>query len=169
MAPLSFPIAQDERSTAALQSMLRTRIPLADFMQLAIDRADNEAVYVSAPLAPNLNVHGTVFGGSLTAVGLLAGWSLLTWRMQGWGLAGDWVVARHEAQFMHPVSGRFQACASLADQEAWSGFVETLHKQGRAPIAVTISLAACDHPEQTAARLLAKFVAVQVRQGTPSG
>ncbi len=51
-------------SEAALASYLLAHIPLTGAMGVTVDRAGPDEVVLAAPLDPNVNVHGTVFGGA---------------------------------------------------------------------------------------------------------
>ena len=44
-----------------------------------------DTVVIEAPLAPNINHRKTVFGGSASALGILAAWSLVHLRLAGTG------------------------------------------------------------------------------------
>ncbi|NBO77191.1 MAG: hypothetical protein EBV28_09360 [Betaproteobacteria bacterium] len=61
-------------NASELQALIRSRIPVADFMQLEVRLLTPDQVDISAPLEPNRNVHGTLFGGSGTAIALVAAW-----------------------------------------------------------------------------------------------
>ena len=64
-------------SPERLQASLHERIPLSRAMGVRVLRAEPGGVVVEAPLAPNVNHSGTVFGGSASAVALLAAWALV--------------------------------------------------------------------------------------------
>ena len=55
----------------------RTEIPITDAMDLGPVRFDDHGLTVRADLAPNVNVHGTAFAGSLYAIAALSGWGLV--------------------------------------------------------------------------------------------
>lgn len=60
-----------------LEKYLHGHIPLSKAMEVAVVQVQPEGVILSAPLAPNINHRDTVFGGSASAVAILAAWSLL--------------------------------------------------------------------------------------------
>ena len=53
----------------ALADYLYRHIPLARAMDVSVEEASAERVTVVAPLPPNINVHGTMFGGSAAVLG----------------------------------------------------------------------------------------------------
>jgi Putative thioesterase (yiiD_Cterm) len=62
---------------AALELSLHQRIPLSRAMGVAVLEAAPARVALAAPLAPNVNHSGTVFGGSAASVAVLSAWSLV--------------------------------------------------------------------------------------------
>ena len=68
-----------------LQAFLRERIPLSDAMQVSVRSISAGQVVLSAPIAPNLNHRDTVFGGSASALAILAAWSVVCVRLQAIG------------------------------------------------------------------------------------
>jgi thioesterase domain-containing protein len=57
---------------AELERYLHQHIPLSEAMQVSVVEVHPEHVVLSAPLAPNINHRETVFGGSASAVAILA-------------------------------------------------------------------------------------------------
>lgn len=60
-----------------LDTYLHAHIPLTRYMQMRPVALEPGLLRVALPLAPNVNPHGTVFGGALTALGLVSAWMLL--------------------------------------------------------------------------------------------
>lgn len=144
-----------------LQSYIRRHIPVAEFMQVSVRRADPDVVEVEAPLPPNLNVHGTLFGGSATAIALIAAWSLVFLRMRTSSLNGGLVVHRQNTTYHKPVAGAFTVQATFASDNAWGEFVESIGRRQRGRIGVVGALR-CEG--EVAARLEAEFAAVVQRE-----
>ena len=65
----------------SLERYLHEQIPLSSAMQVSVESATSESVVLAAPLAPNTNHKLTAFGGSVSALGILAAWSLLHVRL----------------------------------------------------------------------------------------
>lgn len=108
---------------------------------------DLEPLVLAAPWALNRNIHGTVFAGSLQAVAVLAGWGWVEMhaRRIGGSLGEAGVVVRRvEMSFKRPVTGDFVARAEPPTAEALHRFHETFNADGKATLAlhVTLSLAA---------------------------
>lgn len=139
---------------AVLERSLHERIPLSRSMGLRVRAVTPDAVTVRAPLAPNVNHSGTVFGGSAAAVAVLAAWSLVEVRLDAAGLAGRIVIRRSEMDFLRPIVGEFDATASSPDEASWNRLLATL-RRGRMGRITVRALLACG--DETAGELLAEF------------
>lgn len=142
----------------ALEFLIRGRIPVADFMQLHVREVQPDHVELTAPLEPNRNVHGTLFGGSGTAIALVAAWSLVYARMQDEGLDAPLVVARQTTHYFKPVTGAVTARATFEAAQTWADFTQRLAQGQRARAGVVVELAQV--PGEVAARVEALFAAV---------
>ena len=87
----------------------RNTIPLSRFMQLTITSFDGNALYCQAPLGPNINLHGTMFAGSIYTLATLTGWGMLYLQLQAQGLHGDQVLADATIKYFSPVRANPQA------------------------------------------------------------
>jgi thioesterase domain-containing protein len=97
-------------------------------------------VRLGAPLAPNINHRDTVFGGSASAVAILAAWSLLHVRMHAQGVPGRLVIRRNTMQYLAPIRGAFTARSALSREADWPGFVRMLARRSIARIDVSADL-----------------------------
>lgn len=127
-------------SPSELQQFLHRSVPLSQAMQVGVESVDAECLVLSAPLAPNLNQHGTVFGGSAATLGVLAAWSLLHVRLAQQGLPCKLVVQRGAMEYEAPMAADFTATATLADASDWAHFVATFQAHGKARIRVQAAL-----------------------------
>lgn len=141
----------------AVQQYLYEHIPLSRAMQVVVLSAQADEVILSAPLAPNINHQATVFGGSASAVAILAAWSLLHVRLQSAGIASQLVIQANTMQYDLPISGTFTARACMEDAAAWQRFLHTYQRRGKARITVTSIL---EYEGRQAGRLQGEFVAL---------
>jgi len=123
-----------------LQRYLHERIPLSRAMAVEVRAATTERVELYAPLAPNINHRDTVFGGSASAVAILAAWSALYVRMRSEGRAGRIVIRRNTMAYERPITDAFTATASPPDDTAWSKAVAALGKGRPARVHVKATL-----------------------------
>ena len=91
----------------------RQTIPLSQFMQLGINSFNGNTLCCQAPLAPNINLHGTMFAGSIYTLATLTGWGMLYLQLQALGLSGDQVLADATIKYFKPVSGKPEARCAL--------------------------------------------------------
>ncbi len=141
----------------AVQQYLHDHIPLSRAMQVEVLSVQPDAVVLSAPLAPNINHQETVFGGSASAVAILAAWSLLYVRLNIAGIASRLVIQGNTMQYELPISGTFTARATITEPAAWQRFVRTFERRGRARISVTSVL---EYEGRQVGSLQGEFVAL---------
>jgi thioesterase domain-containing protein len=140
-----------------LERYLHEHIPLSKSMQVSVVSVQSDGVTLRAPLAPNINHRDTVFGGSVSAVAILAGWSLLHTRLAGTGLADRLVIQRNTVNYDLPIAGSFTARSFIKTPAAWESFVRTLKRRGRGRLTVSCIL---EIAGQTAGRFEGEFVAL---------
>ncbi len=142
---------------AELEQYLHEHIPLSKDMGVRVMSANADAVILQAPLEPNINHRETVFGGSASALAILAAWSLLHIRMLAEGIDCRLVVQRNTMEYDKPIFGKFTARSSLEQPEDWARFTRMLARRGMARITVESVL---EHEGQVAGRLGGEFVAL---------
>ena len=141
---------------AALRTYLHDHIPLSRAMAVEVLEASAAHVLLEAPLAPNINMHGTMFGGSGATLALLAAWSVVHLKLEAVGLSSKLVIHRTETEYLLPIEGTAQASANL-DTADWETFRQTDDRRGRARLTVTSEWL---YDGQVAARLIGEFVAI---------
>ena len=96
---------------------------------------------LAAPLAPNLNHRNTAFGGSISALGILSGWTLLFLKLRECNIKSRLVIQKSAFDFEDPIAADFTAVCTLPDAAAWEKFLRTLTRHGRARITVLSRIA----------------------------
>ena len=127
-------------NAAGLEAYLHERIPLSRAMAIEVREATPQCVTIRAPLAPNINHRDTVFGGSASAVAMLAAWSVLYVRLQAEGLAGRIVIRRSTMSFERPIATDFTARAAAPGEDAWATLAATVRRGRPARIRVSAVL-----------------------------
>lgn len=115
-----------------LEQYLHEHIPLSAAMRLSVILVRPDEVVLGAPLSPNINHRGTVFGGSASALATLAAWSLLHVRLQTAGVTSRLVIQHSTMDYERALTEDFTARAMLTDSSDWSRFLHTLTHRGRA-------------------------------------
>ena len=127
-------------------------------MGVSVVCADRDVVVLSAPLAPNKNHRDTVFGGSASALAMLACWSLLNTRLNAEGVSGRLVIQRNTMEFERPIIGSFTARASLEASDRWKHFTGTLARRGKARVNA-VAVLECEN--EVVGSFRGEFVAVR--------
>jgi thioesterase domain-containing protein len=115
---------------------LHDHFPVTRGMGARAERYDGRSVRLAAPLGPNVNQGGTAFGGSLSALAILSGWTLVHLLLEERGASCRLVIQRSALDFEAPVDGDFTATAILPPEPAWSRFLATLSRHRRARVSV---------------------------------
>jgi thioesterase domain-containing protein len=124
-----------------LERYLHEQIPLAAAMGVRVRMATPERVQLAAPLAPNVNHHETVFGGSAAALATLSAWTLLHLRIIRAGLHARLVIQRSTMTYERPIPGDFEAVCRYSDEFAWERFRTTFIRRGRARLTLAAHVA----------------------------
>ncbi|HSG49500.1 MAG TPA: YiiD C-terminal domain-containing protein, partial [Longimicrobiales bacterium] len=93
---------------------------------------------------PNTNLHGTMFGGSIAALGLLAGWGLVRLGLRQEGIEPDVVVQRTLTEYVKPVEGDAVAIALTPDPGEWARFLKAVRRRKRGRILLEIQVRGVD-------------------------
>jgi len=144
---------------AELQKTWHQTIPLSAFMQLQIEQFDGTQLVCHAPLAPNKNLHQTMFAGSIYSLLTLTGWGLVWLQLKSLGLAGDIVLSDAEIRYFRPVQRQGKASASLQSAQ---GDLTALSQRKKVKQQLTIDL--CDG-DLLLASLSARFAVLPAREG----
>jgi thioesterase domain-containing protein len=126
-------LVPDSLSPAALEAFLHAKIPLTKAMGLRVIETGPRQLVLEAPLEPNINHLGTVFGGALHALPTLACYAALWSLLVEGGIDGHVVVKRSQANYRQPVTATFRASCQRPPPEAAAAFLSDLrrHKKAR--------------------------------------
>jgi thioesterase domain-containing protein len=102
---------------AELQRTWHLEIPLSAAMGVEVVEFTNDRLVVRAPLAPNINVHGTAFAGSLYAIAALCGWGMTWLQLKTRHIDGSIVIADGHIHYAAPVQQEIVAACQFAGAE----------------------------------------------------
>ncbi|MCF6318563.1 MAG: thioesterase domain-containing protein [Proteobacteria bacterium] len=88
-----------------LQDFLHQEIPLTKDMDLALLKFDGLTLQAKAPLKNNINDKGSVFGGSSSALMIIAAWSLIKLNCQDNEIQADIVIHKNETIWQKALYG----------------------------------------------------------------
>lgn len=142
-----------------LQSIWRDEIPLAAAMAIEVVSFADTQLLVRAPLAPNTNVHGTAFAGSLFSICVLTGWGRVWLALRREGLDGHIVVADSQIKYRKAVAGEILSRCAF-DGDADRANVAAFADSGRASWQLTCTIDGASAPAVT---FEAKYVVLTKR------
>lgn len=122
-----------------MQEKIRRTIPLSNFMQFEIVNLEAGLIETTAPLEPNVNLHGTGFAGSIYSASVLTGWALCSYNMSLFGMNGNLVVSKAEIIYKTPVEADFK-CSSLVLEEDRQAFFENFRAKGKSKLSLDVNL-----------------------------
>lgn len=122
-------------------------------------RVDEDGARLTAPLARNHNHHGTAFGGSLSALAMLAGWVFVHAALDRAGIDDAEVVIQEVGfAFTKPARGELEAWVPAPDGATRDAFVRSFARRGRARLDLICELRS---EGREVARAEARYVAVR--------
>src|SRR5687768_15742388 len=86
------------------QEKLHALLPLSRAMEIHVSEVSDGRLAIRASLIPNSNDKGTGFGGSIAALGIMAGWCAVSEMLEGQGLDADVVIQRAETDYLAPAT-----------------------------------------------------------------
>ncbi len=129
----------DELATL-LEKTLHEEIPLTHEIGIQVVVATPELVQLSAPLSPNINHKCTAFGGSLYAVAVLAGWSMVFARLHVAGIHAHIVIQDAQIDYVLPVIETITAQCHVASNADFDRCLKLFARKGRARICLFVEI-----------------------------
>ena len=123
-----------------LERYLHESIPLTKAMGLRIVVASPARVLIECPLEPNINVHGTAFGGSIVALATITGWLWIHVYMRERKQTPKLVISESTMQYLEPVSGAFSAELRAPSDKVLRSFTQTFDRRGSARLDLNVSV-----------------------------
>ena len=133
--------APDNKALCAeLQSIWHQQIPLSQVMQMQIADFDGQVLTTEASLAPNVNVHGTAFAGSLYAIQALTGWGMMYLQLKLNALDASIVIASGQINYAKPVAQDIHVRCIFGEHAGEMKYLKATGK-GRFPLTCEVLLA----------------------------
>lgn len=141
------------------QKYMNEQIPITRHLGVKVLTFDGKQIVLYAPLAENINHRGTVFGGSLASVAMLAGWTLLHLTLANENVASRLVIQKNKMDFLKPVQNDFKTVCVLPEQEQWDKFIHFIKRKNKARLEMKAELF-CE--DELVAVHIGNYVAVQL-------
>ncbi len=123
-----------------VRDYLYQQIPLSQSMGIEVTQATGVRVVLSVPLGPNINHRETAFGGSISAAGILACWTLVHLRLAELDMHTRLVIHKNKVIYREPIAGDFEAVCNFTDEAAWTQVREMLDRWGKAKLQLKAAL-----------------------------
>jgi thioesterase domain-containing protein len=123
-----------------IEAYLHGHIPISAGMGVRVTACDETGVTLRAPLAPNINHRSTVFGGSASAVAILAAWTYLHFSLRAAELPSRLVIQRNTMDYLEPITGDFDARCDALPTAAVEEFLQTRRRHGKARVTLPAGL-----------------------------
>jgi thioesterase domain-containing protein len=123
-----------------LEAVLHREVPLTAHMGVRVVSIDTDELIISADLQPNINIHGTAFGGSLYSICAIACWAMLHIQSLRAGLSVHSVLGSAEINYDHPVRGVIEARCALPQSDRFDAYLQRLAQGQKAAIEMRASV-----------------------------
>lgn len=101
--------------TQVLQNTWREAIPISDAMGIKVESYTDWLFSTQADFNANINVHGSMFAGSIYSLATLTGWGATYLTLKELELDGDIVLADANIKYLKPLRSSPRASVVLAD------------------------------------------------------
>ncbi len=125
------------QSPEEVTEYLHQQIPISMHMGVEILAFDETSIRIAAPLSVNINHRETFFGGSISGMGILAGWTLLHLNLVRVEIEHRLVVQRSSTDYHAPAEGDVETSCALSSPKDWTKFTGTLSRKAKARIHLT--------------------------------
>jgi thioesterase domain-containing protein len=126
--------------TDYLQELIDREIMLAKPMGIIVESADEAAMVLRAPLAPNANHKGTAFGGSLYSIAVLTGWAWMTRFLATRALDAEAVIQESSIRFIAPVHGEMRSSIEIPADAEIDRFQKMLERARRGRLRLQVNV-----------------------------
>ncbi|HAR30771.1 MAG TPA: hypothetical protein DCR65_04555 [Gammaproteobacteria bacterium] len=146
----------------ALEARWHAEIPISAVMGIRVLGFDGAELTTAAPLARNVNVHGTAFAGSQFSVASLCGWGQIWLQLAARDWAGSIVFVGGDIRCLVPVDADMEArCQWTASAEA---AFAALEREYRARVLLDVELTVAG---QVAASFSGEYAIRRQREPSP--
>lgn len=128
---------------AELQSTWHETIPISEHMGIQLFQYTGKTLETRASLNKNINVHGTMFAGSIFSLATLTGWGMIFLKLREKSLAGEIVLGDGNIHYHKPITMQPRA---LCNVESLDGKFELLNKDKKTCIKLQVNILDGDNP-----------------------
>jgi thioesterase domain-containing protein len=148
------PVTDRTALSRELEETWHREIPLAAAMSIGVVGYDGRTLTVRSPLAPNRNLHGTAFAGSLFSTCVLTGWGATWLALREQELMGVIVVSDSHVHYRKAVAGDL-LCRCTPEADAMRSGLKQFKLTGRTSFDL---ICAIDSDDKRAVTFTARYV-----------
>ncbi|PSB13595.1 thioesterase [filamentous cyanobacterium CCP2] len=123
-----------------VEQYLHEQIPLSKAIDVSVISISESGVILSAPLFPNINHRSTVFGGSMSAVAILAAWTFIHVQLQTLSIPCRIVIQNNHVEYLKPIQATFQAHCAAPPQQEWERLIKAVSKRGKGRVILNVEI-----------------------------
>ncbi|MCU7554531.1 bifunctional GNAT family N-acetyltransferase/hotdog fold thioesterase [Alteromonas sp. ASW11-19] len=126
-----------------LQQTWSDTIPITEHMGIKLHQYTGRTLETRASLNKNINVHGTMFAGSIFSLATLTGWGMLYLQLKERQLDGDIVLGDGDIHYHKPITMKPRAVCNI---ESLSGKYALLEKRKKSRFTIHVEILDDDKP-----------------------
>jgi thioesterase domain-containing protein len=120
-----------------LQNTWHDTIPISKQMGIKLHQYTGRTLETRASLNKNINLHGTMFAGSIFSLATLTGWGMIFLQLKEKGLGGEIVLGDGNIHYHKPITMQPRAVCNI---ESLSGNLEYLNKNKKCNIKLKVAI-----------------------------
>lgn len=120
-----------------LQDSWYETIPISEQMGIKLYQYSGKTLETRASLNKNINLHGTMFAGSIFSLATLTGWGMIFLQLKEKGLDGDIVLGDGNIHYHKPITMQPRALCNI---ESLNGKFDLLKKNKKCCIKLSVSI-----------------------------
>lgn len=126
-----------------LQQTWHEQIPITEQMGIKLYQYSGRTLEVRASLNKNINLHGTMFAGSIFSLATLTGWGMIFLKLKEKGLDGEIVLGDGDIHYHKPITMQPKA---LCNVESLDGKFSVLERGKKCCIKLQVDILDSDNP-----------------------
>ncbi|BDX04687.1 bifunctional GNAT family N-acetyltransferase/hotdog fold thioesterase [Planctobacterium marinum] len=111
-----------------LQSTWHETIPISEQMGITLHQYTGKTLEARASLNKNINLHGSMFAGSIFSLATLTGWGMIFLQLKERGLEGDIVLGDGNVHYHKPVTAEPRAICNIETMSGKFHYIERKKK-----------------------------------------
>lgn len=120
-----------------LQRTWHEKIPISDHMGIKLFQYTERTIEVRASLNKNINLHGSMFAGSIYSLATLTGWGMIYLQLKQNELSGEIVLGKASIDYHKPITMKPRAICHL---ETMQINFDMLKKGKKCPVSLQVQI-----------------------------